>query len=293
MFKGICITYSNKKFLNRFCKRVYLGVLDGIPIRMVKGDAEPILNNRELDEIEQLINLVEEARKDLLIMYQYDKHIHLESSLTSLEILATIHLFKKSSENLVDRDWLILSKGHAAPALYAILAELGVIPKSELTNINSINSILQNHPEISIPGVDVSTGSLAQGLSIGVGIATWIKSVGGCGRVFVVMGDGENDEGQVWESITHAAMLNLNNLIVVIDWNGHQHDGSVRKVKPKDYLPLVWRAIGWRVLWANGHDIVSLMIAIESALKSDRPTVIFAQTDKNRRVAVDVDLYAE
>jgi len=109
---------------------------------MVKGNAKPILNSCELDEIEQLINLVEKSRKDLLTMYQCDKHIHLESLFTSLEIIATLYLFKKSSENIVDRDWLILNKGHAVPALYAVLAELDVIPKSELTKINSIDSIL-------------------------------------------------------------------------------------------------------------------------------------------------------
>lgn len=245
---------------------------------MVKGDAKPIPNIRELTKIEQLISLVEEARKNLLKMYQHDKHIHIDSSLSSLEIIATLQLLKKPSTNPVDRDWLILSKGHAAPALYATLAELGIIPKAELTRINSIDSILQNHPELGIPGVDVSTGSLAQGLSIGVGIATWIKSAGGGGRVFVVMGDGELDEGQVWEAITHAAVLKLNNLIVIVDWNGYQHDGSVKEIKPKDYIPLVWRAIGWKVLWANGHDVVSLMIALESALNSESPVVIFAET---------------
>uniref|UniRef100_A0A7C5UVJ6 2-oxoacid oxidoreductase (ferredoxin) n=1 Tax=Ignisphaera aggregans TaxID=334771 RepID=A0A7C5UVJ6_9CREN len=117
-------------------------VLNGISNLMVKGNAKPILNSCELDEIEQLINLVEKSRKDLLTMYQCDKHIHLESLFTSLEIIATLYLFKKSSENIVDRDWLILNKGHAVPALYAVLAELDVIPKSELTKINSIDSIL-------------------------------------------------------------------------------------------------------------------------------------------------------
>jgi transketolase len=260
---------------------------------MVKGDAKPILNIRELAKIEQLISLVEEARKNLLEMHQHDKHIHIDSSLTSLEVIATLQLLKRASVNPVDRDWLILSKGHAAPALYAVLAGLGIIPKAELARINSIDSVLQNHPEVGAPGVDVATGSLAQGLSIGIGIATWIKSVGGSGKVFVVMGDGELDEGQVWEAITHAAALKLDNLVVVVDWNGYQHDGSVKEVKPKDFMPLVWRAIGWKVLWANGHDVVSLMIALESALNSESPVVIFAETEKKREVPGDANHYAE
>jgi transketolase len=253
---------------------------------MVKGDAKPILKPFESIEIERITTVIEEARKDLLVMYNHEKHIHLESSLSSLEIIATLLLrYIKRSADPINRDWLILSKGHAAPALYAVLAELGIIPKSELVKINSINSVLQNHPEVAVPGVDIATGSLAQGLSIGVGIAAWIKRVGGGGRVYVIIGDGEQDEGQVWEAITHAAALRLDNLIVVVDWNGHQLDGSVKDIKPKDYIPFVWKAIGWKVLWANGHNITSLIIAVEEALESDKPTVIFAQTTRRGRVS--------
>lgn len=258
------------------------GALNGISTTMVREDAKPILKLGEVVELEKIAAVIEEARKNLLTMYEHEKHVHLDSSLSSLEIIATLLLryVKKSPADPVNRDWLILSKGHAAPALYAVLAELGVITKSELVKINSATSVLQNHPEITIPCVDISTGSLAQGLSIGVGIATWIKRVGGSGRVYTIIGDGEQDEGQVWEAITHAAALGLDNLIVIVDWNGHQLDGSTKEVKPKDYLPFVWRAIGWKVLWANGHNVPSLIIAIEEALESDRPVVIFAQTSR-------------
>ena len=122
------------------------------------------------------------------------------------------------------------------------------------------------------------------GISIAVGIAAWIKMNNGRGRVFVILGDGEQDEGQVWEAITHAPQLKLNNLIVIVDWNGYQLDGKTEEVKQKNFIPLVWRAAGWRVLWANGHNIMSLVIAIDEALESDKPTVIFAQTVKELNV---------
>jgi transketolase len=201
------------------------------------------------------------------------------SSLSSIDIIATLlaKYIKKDGDPL-NRDWFILSKGHAAPALYAVLAEIGLIQKDEIVKINEVNSVLQNHPDISTPGVDMSTGSLGQGISFGIGIASWIKFKGGRGKVYVLMGDGEQDEGQVWEAITHAATLKLNNLIVIIDWNGFQLDGKVDEIKPKYYLPFIWRAVGWRVLWCDGHDIISIITAINEAIESDKPAVIFAKT---------------
>lgn len=251
---------------------------------MVKVDATPILKNIG-EELNQIQNVTTNARKNLVLMYRYDKHIHIASSLSAIDIIATLLTkYIKRDVDPLNKDWLILSKGHAAPALYATLAEIGLISKEELIKINSINSILQNHPDIGVPGVDMSTGSLGQGISFAIGIATWIKLKNGNGRVFVVMGDGEQDEGQVWEAITHAATLRLSNLIVIIDWNGSQLDGETEVVKSKYYLPFVWSAIGWRVLWCDGHDIVSIVSTINEALESDRPTVIFAKTVANHGV---------
>ncbi|MEM0248369.1 MAG: 1-deoxy-D-xylulose-5-phosphate synthase N-terminal domain-containing protein [Ignisphaera sp.] len=257
------------------------GGFDGIrSTPMVKGDAKPILKILSLEkDVEIVEKLSKAAYEDLLVMYEQDRHVHLRSSLTCLKILSVLMArYVNRNGNEVDKDWLILSKGHAVPALYAVLAELGSIPKSELVKINAIGSLLQNHPEISVPSVDVSTGSLGQGLSIGVGIAAWIKRAGGRGRVYVVIGDGEQDEGIVWEAITHAATLKLDNLIVIVDWNGFQLDGNTEEIKPKSYMPLVWKIVGWRVLWANGVDVVSLITALEEAMDSDKPVVIFAQT---------------
>lgn len=250
----------------------------------MEGNATPILENLS-NNIAQVKEIAENARKSLLLVGRQEKHIHLESSLSSLDIIATIVTrFLRNSTNKLDKDWLILSKGHAAPALYAILSQIGVIDENELTKINSVDSILQNHPDISIPGVDMSTGSLGQGISYAVGIATWIKRRGGKGRVFVIMGDGEQDEGQVWEAITHATMLKLDNIIAIIDVNGYQLDGRTEDVKLKSYIPFVWRIVGWRVLWCDGHDVASIMLAVEGALESDRPVAIFAKTVKKVHV---------
>lgn len=248
---------------------------------MVRGDAKPILKISGLErDLEAIHRLTKNAYENVLLMYRHDKHVHLRSSLSCLTILSVLmYRYVNRDRDSLNRDWLILSKGHAAPALYAVLAELGVIPKSELPKINSLDSVLQNHTEVSIPGVDFSSGSLGQGISFAVGVAAWIKRNSGRGRVFVVMGDGEQDEGQVWEAITHAAALKLDNLIVVVDWNGVQLDGLVDEVKPKHYMPLVWKIIGWRVLWASGRDIVSLVMALDEALESDRPVVIFVHNN--------------
>ncbi len=235
--------------------------------------------------VEDLELLAIKIRNHVLRMYLKDQSLHLGSSLSSIEILTTI-IFKylRRTRDPLNRDRLILSKGHAAPALYAALAEAGLIPVDELDRIHDINSILQGHPEISIPGVDMSTGSLGQGLSFGVGVAAGIKIRGGSGRVYVVMGDGEQDEGEVWEAITHAAARKLDNLVVVVDNNGFQLDGAVDDIKPKHYLPHIWRAVGWRVHICDGHSIASIDRSISDAISSKSPTVIFARTVRGKGV---------
>lgn len=235
--------------------------------------------------IRDLELIASRIRRHVLNMYLKDQSLHLGSSLSSVEIL-TVVMFKylRRRPDPIDRDWLILSKGHAAPALYAALAEAGLISHSELEKINDISSILQGHPEISIPGVDMSTGSLGQGLSFGVGVATGIKSRGGSGRVYVIMGDGEQDEGEVWEAMTHAVARRLDNLVVIVDDNGFQLDGPTDDIKSKRHLPYIWRLLGWRVAMCDGHSIQSLDKAIGEAIQSRMPTAIFAKTVRGRGV---------
>jgi transketolase len=245
-----------------------------------RNDATPILT---LEELNRLREIAENARKNVIKMLFYDQTLHVGSSLSSIEII-TLLMFKylRFGRDPLNRDYFILSKGHAAPALYAVMAEKGFIPEDELWKIQDISSILQGHPEIFIPGVDMATGSLGQGLSFGIGIATGIKMRGGTGRVFVDMGDGEHDEGEVWEAITHAVTRKLDNLIAIVEVNNFQLDDSVDNVKPKGYLPKVYEAVGWAVFEADGHDFVSLSEALEEALKARRPSVIFARTVRGK-----------
>ncbi|MBW9141033.1 MAG: transketolase [Candidatus Aramenus sp.] len=239
------------------------------------SDGTPI----SIEELNKLREKAERARKNVIRMQFYDQSLHVGSSLSSIEILTTL-LFKyiRDGKDPVNRDWLILSKGHAAPALYAVLHEKGLIPEEELWKIQSINGLLQGHPEIFIPGVDMSTGSLGQGLSFGVGVATGIKMAKGTGRVFVIMGDGEQDEGEIWEAMTHAVARKLDNIVAFIELNGYQLDASTEEVKPKGYLKDVWKAVGWEVFSCDGHDIMSLVNTVEEALKARKPVVIFAKT---------------
>ncbi|MGC9201998.1 MAG: transketolase [Thermoproteota archaeon] len=241
-------------------------------------DSTPI----SIADLNRLKIIAERVRKNVIVMSFYNNDIHLGSSLSTVELLTTIVLKFKRDSPREDRDWLILSKGHAAPALYAVLAEKNLVPTNELWKIQDINSILQGHPEIFIPGVDMSTGSLGQGLSFGVGVAEGIKISGGNGRVYVIMGDGEQDEGQVWEAATHAASMKLNNLIGIVDANGYQLDAATEEIKPKHYLPEVWKAIGWNVMHCDGHDIISISRALENGINSRKPTVIFAKTVRGK-----------
>ncbi|AWR94853.1 transketolase [Acidianus brierleyi] len=241
------------------------GGSDGIPI--------------SLEELKKLQEIAERARKNVIKMQFYDQSIHVGSSLSSIEILTTL-LFRyvRESKNPTDKDWLILSKGHAAPALYAVLHEKGLIPEEELWKIQGINGLLQGHPEVYIPGIDMSTGSLGQGLSFGIGVATGIKMSNGSGRVFVIMGDGEQDEGEIWEAMTHAVARKVDNLIAFIEINGFQLDASTQDVKPKEFLHDVWKAVGWETFLCDGHDISSIVNSVEEAMKAKKPAVIFAKT---------------
>ncbi|MCG3109731.1 1-deoxy-D-xylulose-5-phosphate synthase [Metallosphaera sp. J1] len=245
------------------------GGRDGIPI--------------SIEELNKLKEVADRARKNVIRMQFYDQSIHVGSSLSSIEILTALELkILRDSNDPVNKDWLILSKGHAAPALYAVLHEKGLIKEEELWKIQDISGLLQGHPETFIPGVDMSTGSLGQGLSFGIGVATGIKMAKGTGRVFVIMGDGEQDEGEVWEAMTHAVARNLDNLVAIIEMNGFQLDESTKNVKPKEFLPEVWRAVGWRVFNCDGHDIASVISTVGEALKTGKPAVIFAETKRGK-----------
>ena len=185
------------------------------------------------------------------------------------------------------RDRFVLSKGHTAPALYATLAERGFFPTEELKTLRQIDSRLQGHPDMKhIPGVDMSTGSLGQGISSACGMALAGKITGADYRVYTVVGDGESEEGQVWEAAMFAAHYKLDNLVAVIDWNGLQIDGPVAEVMNPTPHDEKLRAFGWHVISINGNDFDEIEAAFrEARTVSGKPTAIIARTVKGRGVS--------
>jgi transketolase len=186
-----------------------------------------------------------------------------------------------------DRDRFVLSKGHAAPVLYAALAEAGYFPVDDLVTLRKIDSHLQGHPDMNqTPGVEMSTGSLGQGLSAACGMAIAAKMDGADWRVYAVLGDGEIEEGQVWEAAMTAVHRKLDNLTIFVDWNGLQIDGPVSEVKSMDRIGERFAAFGWHVIDIDGHDIPAIMGAIEEAHETcGRPTAIVARTVKGKGVS--------
>lgn len=185
-----------------------------------------------------------------------------------------------------DRDRFVLAKGHAAPALYAALAGRGFFPEEELQSLRKMGSMLQGHPDIQrTPGVEASTGSLGQGLSVAVGMALGGKLDGRDAGVYVLLGDGELQEGQVWEAAMAAAHYELDNLIAFVDYNRLQIDGCLCSVMNVAPLAEKWRAFGWNVWQVAGHDILALDEAVRQAQIADGPSVLIADTVKGRGVS--------
>lgn len=184
-----------------------------------------------------------------------------------------------------ERDRLVLSKGHSAPALYAALAESGYFEIKHLKKLRKINQFLQGHPSTMVPGVEISTGSLGQGLSIGIGMALSGKLDKKGYTVYVILGDGEIDEGQIWEAASSASHYKLDNLIAILDRNGLQIDGPTEEIMSLEPISLRWRAFGWSVLEIDGHDIEEILMAFQEAKKSKKPTIILAHTIKGKGVS--------
>ncbi len=185
-----------------------------------------------------------------------------------------------------DRDRFVLSKGHAAPALYATLAERGFLSKDEMFNFRHIGSFLQGHPDMNkTPGVDMSTGSLGQGISAAVGMALSAKHFGENYRVYAVLGDGEIEEGQVWEAAMFASNKKLSNLTVFVDLNGLQIDGTIEEVNSARPVDKKFEAFGFETIEINGHDFDEIESALIKAKKSDKPVAIIANTVKGKGVS--------
>lgn len=248
-----------------------------------------MLTSSQIKEIE---DLCKENRQNVIKMVYSAQSGHIGGSLSACEILTVLfHLCMKNfdkdmlSEEYNNRDRFVLSKGHISPVYYSVLSQLGFFDKDELLTFRKLGSRLQGHPAIGCPGVQVATGSLGQGLSIGCGIAISLKLDKNPANVFVLLGDGELQEGNVWEAFMQAAHRNLNNIVAIIDRNRLQIDGCTEDVKSLDNLSDKIKAFNWNVIEVNGHDICALYDAIETAKTNDRPTAIIANTIKGKGVS--------
>lgn len=241
--------------------------------------------------LEQLKAVAKEVRKDIVTMLTESASGHPGGSLSAVEIMTTLYFneMNVNVENKDDpnRDRFVLSKGHAAPVLYSVLAEKGFFEKSELMGLRKLGSMLQGHPNMNyVPGVDMSTGSLGQGISTAVGMAMAGKLDKKEYRVYSLLGDGELAEGQVWEATMAAAHYKLDNLTAFIDHNGLQIDGKVCDVMGSDPIDAKFAAFGWHVISIDGHDFVQIKNAIEEAKKTKgKPTVIICETIKGKGVS--------
>jgi len=233
-----------------------------------------------------------EIRKDIVKMIGKANSGHPGGSLSSVEILTLLYFEEmnvdEKNPRAEDRDRFVLSKGHAAPLLYATLAAKGFFPKEELQNLRQLGSILQGHPDMNkVPGVDMSTGSLGQGISAATGMALGGKIDKKDYKVYVLLGDGELEEGLVWEAAMAASHYRLNNLVAFVDNNNLQIDGAICDVMSPYPIDEKFKAFGWNVIMVeNGHDFDELRKAIEVAKKSeDKPTVIVCKTIKGKGVS--------
>lgn len=240
---------------------------------------------------ETLRRFADECRKDILDMITVAGSGHPGGSLSVIDVVTYLYCremkFDPKNAQWEDRDRFVLSKGHGVPAVYAVLAKLGAIPREELKTLRRIDSRLQGHPDrVALPFMEASTGSLGQGLSVAQGLAMGLRLARKTARVYCVLGDGETQEGQVWEAAMSSAKYKLGNLVAVTDCNNGQIDGTVKEVMDLEPLADKWRAFNWNVLDIDGHDFEAIAQAFDAARKvTDRPTMILARTVKGKGVS--------
>jgi transketolase len=217
---------------------------------------------------------------------------HPSTALSAVEIVCALHFSRMrwdpKDSGWPDRDRFVLSKGHGVPVLYAAYAEAGAIPEDELATLRLTGSRLQGHPDpVRLPFVEAATGSLGQGLSIAMGLALASKLDGASWRTYCLLGDGECEEGQVWEAAMSAPRYELDNLCAIVDFNKIQQTSSVEEILPTlNPLPDKWRAFSWHVIEIDGHDIEQVLAAVdEAAATKGKPTVIIAHTVKGKGVS--------
>lgn len=243
-------------------------------------------------EIKRLKEMCKSVREDIVTMTHDAGSGHPGGSLSAVEIMTVLYfggIMQVDPENpdWEDRDRFILSKGHVAPVVYSVLARRGFFPVSAMKTLRRMGSILQGHPHMaSTPGLDCSAGSLGQGLSVANGIAMAFRKKQKKQRVYCLMGDGELQEGQIWEAAMTAPQHKLDNVCAIVDYNHVQLDGTIEEIKDLGDLALKWKAFGWNVIETDGNDIASVMDAFELAKTiKGRPSLILAHTVKGKGVS--------
>lgn len=241
-------------------------------------------------DVKMLENKAIDIRHDVLNMIYTAKAGHPGGSLSAVEVVTTLvfHVMNIDPQNpdWPDRDRFVLSKGHACPVLYAALAERGFFDKEILNTLRQYHSILQGHPDMNkVPGLDMTAGSLGNGLSAGLGMALSAKHKGQDYMTYVMLGDGECQEGMVWEAAMAASHYHLNNLVAIVDCNGVQINGWVNDIMREEPFADKWKAFGWNVIDIDGHSIREVLTALHEARTMRSPTVILARTVKGKGVS--------
>lgn len=251
------------------------------------GDTVPAQDAITGERLEVVRNAADTLRQHIINMAA-DSGAHVGGSMSVVEILAVLYFggvlrVDPAQPGHDGRDYLIFSKGHASAALYGALAERGFFPVAELASYKRMGSRLAGHPAKSIPGVELATGSLGHGLPVGNGVALAGKHDGRDSRVFVVMGDGECQEGVVWEAAMAAAHYRLDNLVAIVDRNGVQEDGPTEKIMALEPFADKWRAFNWEVREVDGHDVAALSQALHAVpFAAGRPSLLLARTVKGK-----------
>ncbi len=239
----------------------------------------------------ELAAIAKQLRRTSIEMIATAKSGHPGGSLSVTDIVTVLFFdvmrHDPSDPKWKDRDRFLLSKGHCCPVVYAAMAEFGYCPKDQLNTLRKLGSVYQGHPDVRfIPAFEASTGSLGEGLSVGIGMALAAKLDRSPSRTYVVLGDGEIQEGQIWEAAMFAGNYELDNLCAIVDYNQIQLDGSVKDIMPLEPLEDKWRSFGWHVISVRGHDIEALQKAFaEAASVKDKPTVLLAHTIKGKGVS--------
>lgn len=241
--------------------------------------------------VAELSEMARQLRVDVIEMITRAGSGHPGGSLSAAEIMAVLffHQMRLDPHNPTwpQRDRFILSKGHAAPVLYAALARRGFFPREELWTLRRLDSRLQGHPDRNkTPGVEMTSGALGHGIAIGAGLALGLRLEHNPARVFVLVGDGELQAGVIWEGVMTAAKYKLSNLTVIMDYNDVQLDGAVHDIMPLEPVVDKWRAFGWRTLEIDGHNVRAILEALDQAANiHDCPTAIIARTTKGKGVS--------